>query len=172
MMDLGSYLEHDGRPAVRFQRTYDHSIARVWAAVTEPDDLKHWFPSAVRLEQRTGGEVIFSGDPYTDDRTGTVLAFEPPRYLAFTWGDDELHLHLEPVGEGCRLTLINVLTERDEAARNGAGWHVCLDELTKRLDGIASDGPHGATTTPWQPTYAAYVAAGLPSGAAIPADVR
>jgi len=142
-MDLGSYVEHDGRPAVRFQRTYDHSIARVWAAVTEPDD-----------------------------RTGTVLAFEPPRYLAFTWGDDELHLHLEPVAEGCRLTLIDVLTERDEAARNGAGWHVCLDELTKRLDGIASDGPHGATTTPWQPTYAAYVAAGLPSGAPIPADVR
>lgn len=171
-MDLGSYLEHDGRPAIRFQRIYPHPIERVWSAVTEPEDLTHWFPSAVHLERRTGGEVIFTGDPYTEDQTGTVLAFEPPHYLAFTWGNDELHLHLEPLGEGCQLTLIDVLTQRDEAARNGAGWHVCLDELAKRLAGVPSGGPHGATTTPWKPTYDAYVAAGLPSGAPIPADVR
>ncbi|MGH3318856.1 MAG: SRPBCC family protein [Streptosporangiaceae bacterium] len=171
-MDLGSYLEYKGRPAVRFQRVYAHPVDRVWAAITEPDELEHWFPSRVRLEQRTGGTVTFSGDPYTDDRTGTVLAFEPPSHLAFTWGDDELHLHLEPAGDGCRLTLIDVLAERDEAARNGAGWHVCLDELTKRLDGIPSDGPHSATTTPWQPTYDAYVAAGLPSGAPVPGGVE
>jgi uncharacterized protein YndB with AHSA1/START domain len=36
-MDLGSYLEYDGRPAVRFQRTYTHTIDRVWAAVTDAD---------------------------------------------------------------------------------------------------------------------------------------
>ncbi|MDQ1748980.1 MAG: hypothetical protein QOE71_36 [Pseudonocardiales bacterium] len=170
-MDLGSYLEHDGRPAVRFQRTYAHPIESVWAAITAPDELKHWFPSAVQFEQRVGGAVIFSGDPHTSDQTGTVLAFEPPRHLAFTWGSDELHLELEPVPHGCRLTLIDVLSKRNEAARNGAGWHVCLDELAKRLDGIPSDGPHSATTTPWQPTYDAYVAAGMPSGAWIPDDV-
>jgi hypothetical protein len=151
-MDLGSYLEHDGRPAVRFQRTYAHPIESVWAAITAPDELKHWFPSAVQFEQRVGGAVIFSGDPHTSDQTGTVLA-------------------LEPLPHGCRLTLIDVLSKRNEAARNGAGWHVCLDELAKRLDGIPSDGPHSATTTPWQPIYDAYLAAGMPSGAWIPDNV-
>jgi uncharacterized protein YndB with AHSA1/START domain len=123
------------------------------------------------MEQRVGGTVRFSGDPHTDDQTGTVLAFDPPHRLAFTWGEDELHLSLEPSDEGCRLTLINVLAQRDTAARNGAGWHVCLEELTKWLAGIHSDGPHGATTTAWQPTYDAYRAAGLPSGAPVPGGI-
>ena len=30
--DNGTYLEIDGRPAVRFERIYDHPVARVWAA--------------------------------------------------------------------------------------------------------------------------------------------
>lgn len=172
MDDLGSYVEHDGRPAVRFERVYAHPVERVWAAVTEPDELRHWFPSTIHLEQRAGGRVRFSGDPYTEDSTGTVLAFEPLRHLAFTWGGDEVHLYVEPAPEGCRLTFIDVLGARDEAARNGAGWHVCLEELAKWLAGVTSDGPHGDTTTPWTPTYDAYVAAGVPSGAWVPDGVR
>jgi len=35
-MDLGSFIEFEGRPAVRFERTYDHPVERVWAAVTDP----------------------------------------------------------------------------------------------------------------------------------------
>jgi hypothetical protein len=115
--------------------------------------------------------VTFTGDPYASDRVGTVLVFEPPRRLAFSWGEDELHLQLETVAGGCQLTLIDVLAERNTAARNGAGWHVCLDELAKRLDGIPSDGPHGGTATLWQATYDAYLAVGVPSGAPIPSDI-
>ena len=48
--DLGTYIEHQGRPAVRFVRTYPHSIERVWSAITEPDQLRAWFPSAVTIE--------------------------------------------------------------------------------------------------------------------------
>lgn len=152
---------------MRFERTYPHSVERVWAAVTDADELGCWFPSAARIEPRVGGTVTFSGDPNVADSVGTVLVFEPPRRVAFTWGDDELHLQLEPAPEGCTLTLIDVLAERDQAARNGAGWHVCLDELTKLLDGAASAGPHGDTATPWQPVYDVYLAAGMPAGASI-----
>jgi uncharacterized protein YndB with AHSA1/START domain len=167
--DFGTYIEHDGRPAVRFVRTYPHSIDRVWAAVTNPDELRHWFPAEVVVDLRVGGIITFSGDPHADDQTGTVLACDPPRRLAFTWADDELHFELEPLGESaCRFTLINVLHERDTAARNGAGWHVCLAELGKVVAGDRADGPHSASATPWQPLYDAYVAAGVPSGAEIP----
>jgi uncharacterized protein YndB with AHSA1/START domain len=168
MDDLGTYCEHDGRPAVRFERTYPHPVERVWRAVTEPAELVRWFPSAVELEPREGGAVHFSGDPYLENTTGVVLTWEPPHRLAFSWGPDELHFALEAVGAGCRLTLINVLDDRTTAARNAGGWHVCLAELVKLLDGVPSRGPHSEDTEPWEPVYRAHVEAGLPSGAPVP----
>ena len=63
MIDHGTYVEHDGRPAVRFTRRYPHSAERVWAAVSEPAGLRHWFPSRVELEPRVGGRIVFRDDP-------------------------------------------------------------------------------------------------------------
>ena len=40
--DNGSYLEIDDRPAVRFERVYDHPVTRVWEAMGL---------ASVRLEQ-------------------------------------------------------------------------------------------------------------------------
>jgi uncharacterized protein YndB with AHSA1/START domain len=169
MTERGTYVEHDGRPAVRFTRRYPHPAERVWAAVSEPAELRHWFPSRVELEPRAGGRIAFSGDPNLPEETsGTVLAYDPPRRLAFTWGGDELHLTVDPDGEGAVLTLLNVLEARDTAARNAAGWAVCLGELDKHLRGDAADGPHSESAEPWRELYAAYVAAGLPSGAPVP----
>ena len=170
MTDRGTYVEHEGRPAVRFVRSYPHPAQRVWAAVSEPEGLRHWFPSRVELEPRAGGRVAFRDDPNLPVETsGTVLAYDPPRQLAFTWGGDELHLTVEPEGEhACTLTLLNVLEARDTAARNAAGWTVCLAELDKYVGGGVADGPHSDTAEPWEEHYAAYVAAGVPSGAPIP----
>jgi len=167
--DLGTYIEHEGRPAVRFVRTYPHSAERVWRAVTDPAELVRWFPSAVEYEPRVGAPVRFSGDPYMENVTGQVLAWEPPRRFGFTWGEDEVHLTVEAVDDGSsRLVLVNVLADRTTAARNGGGWYVCLAELTKALDGVPSGGPHSSDTLPWEPVYRAHVDAGLPSGAEIP----
>lgn len=167
--DLGTHVQHEGRPAVRFVRTYRHPIERVWAAVSRPEEMTAWFPSAVRYEPRVGGEIRFSGDPNTDDATGTVLAYEPPRRLSFSWYEDELHLTLEPLDEGvCRLTLVNVLADPSAAARNASGWYVCLAELRKALDGVASGGPHSADAEPWRDVYERHQRAGLPAGAPIP----
>ncbi|MFI1466571.1 SRPBCC family protein [Streptomyces wuyuanensis] len=167
-MNRGTFIDFQGRPAVRFQRSYPHSAERVWSAVSEPDGLAHWFPSRVRLEPHEGGRIEFSDDPNLPATTGTVLFFEPPHRLAFTWGDDEIHLEVAPEGEGCRLTLTNVLSARDTAARNAAGWSVCLTELDRSLEGAAGSGPHGESAEPWKPYYDAYVADGMPAGAEIP----
>ena len=66
------------------------------------------------------------------------------------------------------LTLTNVRDARDAAARNAAGWAVCLAELGKLLAGRTADGPHSATAESWQEHYDSYVAQGLPSGAFVP----
>jgi uncharacterized protein YndB with AHSA1/START domain len=189
--DLGTYVEHHGRPAVRFVRTYPHPVERVWQAIADADELRHWFPCSVALEQRAGGTITyFADDPNLGSGqaegeqpsgaatgpdgpavwgTGTVLVCEPPHRLAYTWGGDELHYELEEVGDGgCRLTFINVLQRADTAARSGAGWTVCLHALQRAVDGNPGDGPHGRDALPWTPIYEAYIAAGLPHGAPIP----
>jgi len=167
--DRGTYLELGDRPAVRFARQYPHSIERVWSSIATTEGLGQWFPAAVTIDLRVGGQVLFSGDPHTDDYAGTVLTCDPPHRLAFTWGGDEVHLELEELDSGrCRLTLVNVLEQRDTAARNAAGWSVCLGELDRYLAGREAAGPHSASAPPWRPLYESYVAAGLPSGAPIP----
>lgn len=168
-MNRGTFIDHDGRPAVRFERTYTHPVERVWAAVTDPKEMAHWFPSSVAFEPAVGAEITFSGDPHTDDTAGVVLTFDPPRRFAFTWAGDELHLELEPVGDAqCRLILINVLRDRAAAARNAAGWSVCLAELDKQIDGRHADGPRSDAAERWQPYYDTYVAGGMPNGAEVP----
>ena len=167
--DLGTYVEHEGRPAVRFRRRYAHPVARVWGAIATPEGLAAWFPSGVAFDPRAGAAIEFTGDPHLPTTHGTVLAFEPPRRFAFTWGGDELHLTLDPLADGgTELTLLNVLERRDSAARNATGWTVCLSVLDRTLAGERHQGPHGDDVAPFRPLYDAYVAAGLPAGAPIP----
>lgn len=168
MSSSGTYLELDGRPAVRLERRYGHPVERVWAAIINPDETRHWFPSTLVVEPRAGGVVEFSGDPHTPDSTGTVLAFDPPHRLEFTWGGAEVRFSLAPDGDGCVLTLINVLEATDTAARNAAGWTVCVLELDKFLNGVPATGPHGGTTAPFEQIYQEFVRTGVPSGAPIP----
>ncbi|MEU8970556.1 SRPBCC family protein [Streptomyces monashensis] len=165
----GTYLTlDDGRPAVRFTRTYDHPVDRVWQFATDADELEQWFPFRAEMELRPGGTIRFT-DPKTPEFTGTVLAVEPLRHLSFEWGGDELHFDLEAVGERrTRFTLTHVLGETNTAARNGAGWEVCLTALDARARGERFVGPHAGVSAAWKEFYAAYLGAGVPSGAPVP----
>ena len=161
----GTYLAlDDGRPAIRFSRTYDHPVERVWRFVTDADELAHWFPSRAEIDPRPGGEITFSGDPNMADSKGRVLSVDAPRHLSFEWGGDELHFDLEALDDKrTRFTLTNVLGEANTAARNGAGWEVCLAALETYADGSPTRGQ-----APWKEFYDGYVAVGVPSGAPVP----
>jgi uncharacterized protein YndB with AHSA1/START domain len=165
----GTYLEIDGRPALRFVREYGHPTERVFALLTDPAELTHWFPAAVApASWAPGAELTFTFEAPGDGGTGTVLAHEPPHRVAFSWAGDELWFALETLADGrTRLTFTHLLDERDAAARNAAGWEVCLDALDTAVAG-APDAPSGGRTPGWEAIYEAYVAAGLPSGAPIP----
>jgi uncharacterized protein YndB with AHSA1/START domain len=146
----GSYDTIDGRPAVRFERRLAQPVDRVWSAVTEPSELAHWFPDA----------------PPSDDAVG---ACEPKRLFEFTWGpSDTVRIELEPDGDGCLLRLTHLLGGADQAARDAAGWHVCLRRLETHLGGGEARAPGSEPTAEWRELYDDYAGRGLPTGAPVP----
>ncbi len=168
--DSGTYLEIDGRPAVRFERVYPQSRERVWQAVTSPEEMRHWFPSPdISIDARPGGSITLGGDPYDPEpRTSTVLAWDPPHRFGFEWGEDQLFFTLTEVEEGCRLELLDVLASEGAAARNAAGWEMCLEQLSLTVAGTPSGGPHDGDLTDFLPVLERYKAAGLPDDGWLP----
>jgi uncharacterized protein YndB with AHSA1/START domain len=164
----GTYESYEGKPAVRFERVYPHPVARVWRSITVPEELASWFPSTVEVDLREGGAMRFTFDPHlAEPMEGRVVELDPPKVFAFLWGKDLLRLELAPEGEGTRLTLTQTL-EADEAARNAAGWHVCLDRLERLLAGAGAEAPGAEPTREWSERYEAYQRRGVPAGAPVP----
>jgi uncharacterized protein YndB with AHSA1/START domain len=153
--------------ALRFERRFAHPVEKVWRAVSEPAELAHWFPCRVEAgELRVGAKLHFVfPEEVGIEMDGEVTAFEPPRLLAFTWGEDELRFELEPHGDGgTLLRFTDVIAEQDKAARDAAGWDVCLARLDQRLAGEATGAPE------WRAFYEEYERLGFPTGAPVPTE--
>jgi uncharacterized protein YndB with AHSA1/START domain len=101
---------------------------------------------------------------------GEVVELDPPHRFAFTWGDELLRIELEPGagGEGCMLRFTHVLSRRDQASRDAAGWHVCLDRLERHAGGAPASSPTSEPTAEWREHYDEYRRRGLPAGAPVP----
>jgi uncharacterized protein YndB with AHSA1/START domain len=165
----GTYEEIEGRPALRFERSFKHPVERVWSAVSDPEEMRRWFPATVTVDLRPGGAMSFEfDDPDAPATTGEITELDPPRLLAFSWGGDLLRFELEPEGKGSRLVFIHFLSQRNEAARNAAGWDVCLRELDRHVAGEPASAPGIGVTPEWRDLYDGYVSSGMPSGAPIP----
>jgi uncharacterized protein YndB with AHSA1/START domain len=146
-----------------FERALAHPVARVWPAITEPEQRAAWFPTLIDGLWAAGSPLAF-GFPAGQgpDFTGEVIAVDPPRVLEFRWGPDRLRFALrpDPEGTGCLLTLTVALDQLGGAARDAAGWHVCLDALSARLDpGGEPAGlePVTGVTPEWVAAHARYV---------------
>jgi uncharacterized protein YndB with AHSA1/START domain len=168
----GTYEIVDDRSALTFERRLAHSVERVWRAVTEPAELAHWFPSAMSGDLRPGGTLTFEfpgGE--MPAMQGEVIEVDPPRSLAFTWGDDMLRIELVPDGEdGCVLHFVVLFDDAERASRDAAGWHVCLERLEQHLGGTATQAPTSDATPDWRALYEEYQRRGLPAGAPLPGD--
>jgi uncharacterized protein YndB with AHSA1/START domain len=138
--------ERDGRPTLRFERVLRH----VWRALTEPEEEFAWHPTPARFEPRVGGLVEYvPGGHVADLPDGEVTDYDPPRLLGYTWTADgaesnHLRFELRPHDEGSVLILVHGFDDRLKAARDGAGWHVCLDALADSLEGPGPPPQHGS----------------------------
>jgi uncharacterized protein YndB with AHSA1/START domain len=153
--------EAGGRWRLRFTRTLPHPPETVWQALTEPDHLAAWFPTTVEGERTAGAPLRFAfrgGEAEPFD--GQLLVYEPPSVLEFRWGPDTLRFEVRPAAGGSRLTLLDTFDEQGKAARDAAGWHVCLDALHGHLAGTPEQSP-------WKPLNDAYTERFGPEAATI-----
>jgi len=156
----------DGRWQLRFVRRLPHPPLKVWRALTEPEHLDAWFPFRMEGDRAAGAPLRFvppdGRGPAID---GRMITFEPPSVLEFRWGGDEvLRFDVQPEGDGTSLTFMNIIDEVGKAARDGAGWHACLDVLACHLSG--EEAPWTPTER-WHHVHESYVARFGPEASAI-----
>jgi uncharacterized protein YndB with AHSA1/START domain len=139
-LDEHGTLDLDGPdPVLRFVRRLPHPPEKVWRALTEPEHLRNWFPTDIHGDRRTGATLRFTfREGEGPELEGHMLAYEPHDLLELQWGDDEiLRFELTPVDDGAatELRFANTFGDVGKAARDGAGWHHCLDNLDADLIG-------------------------------------
>lgn len=145
-----------GPAAVRIQRVLSATPETVWAYLTESDKCAQWL-AALDEDLKEGGAVILSFDhsaltPHDEEvpdefkdkscnaQSGTVLVYDPPRKLSYTWGDrnnpSEVTFVLEPQGDRTLLTLTHSkLPGMGDMRGVSSGWHIHLNILRDKLAG-------------------------------------
>ena len=146
-----------GPAEVRIVRTLPGPIERVWDYLTVPEKRARWFAGGV-TEPKPGGKVEFAmlhknlspGETPPAEFAevqcrgvnfeGRVVRYEPPRVLAYTFGNDDSVVTFELTTQGKQVLL--VLThrargaeEQAEIGKYGAGWHTHLALLVAELEG-------------------------------------
>jgi uncharacterized protein YndB with AHSA1/START domain len=121
---------------VVFERHFDAPRARVWRALTDPEELAAWLAPA-EIELRPGGPVLLRFDDELE--RGTITELREPEVIAYTWNegktDSLVRFELEPEGDGTRLTLTHTFEREIDLSSFGAGWHHHLELLVAQVAG-------------------------------------
>jgi uncharacterized protein YndB with AHSA1/START domain len=134
----GAHIEKDGDTwTLVLVRHLRHPPAKVWKALTSPDDLRAWAPFDADRNLGVVGRARLTtvGAPTPMISESQVTRADAPNVLEFTWGGQEIRWELEPQGSGgTRLTLWHNI-DRRYIAMGAAGWHICLDVLDGHIAG-------------------------------------
>lgn len=149
--------EFRGQGEVRIVRTLPGPIERIWEYLTDPEKRARWFAGGP-MEQKNGGkvELFFQHKNIAPNEEppeqykkvhetgftmpGTVLRWEPPRVLSYTF-DDNSDVTFELTPEGKNVVL--VLTHRSHGddlpfvVGYASGWHSHVALLISILEDAA-----------------------------------
>jgi len=145
---------------VRFERLLPGPIERVFQFLWNEDKRKQWFTSGAMpsvpgesftqrwkhseysLIKSEPPERMREVDRDGHTSTNTLLAYEPPHRLAYTFGQgSEVEFVLKPEGDQVRLILTHSkLPDRAYTLNISGGWHSHLDVLEYQLKGETPPG--------------------------------
>jgi uncharacterized protein YndB with AHSA1/START domain len=121
---------------LEFVRQLPDPINRVWACLTESDELDGWFGSWTG--DASSGEIQLKFHEAPEPGPVQILACEPPSRLSAIVpspdGPWPLTVTLAPRSDnGTTLTFTHRLSEPYDATSVGAGWQYYLDRLNSHL---------------------------------------
>jgi uncharacterized protein YndB with AHSA1/START domain len=140
-------LEAGEARTVTISRTFDHELADVWDACTNPSRIPRWF-LPVSGELRLGGRYQLEGNA-----GGTIESCSPPTAFSATWEIrgtvSWVEVRLSPESDGTtRFTLEHIALAQDGAHWDefgpgavGIGWDLGIIGLTLHLASGAAVDP-------------------------------
>jgi uncharacterized protein YndB with AHSA1/START domain len=92
------------RWALVFTRDLRHPSEKVWAALTEPEQLAAWAPctAARNLSEAGDTTITMIDDEKPQDMAAKVVRVEPPTLLEYTLGTDLLRQFSKHAAQGIR----------------------------------------------------------------------
>ncbi|WP_438481811.1 SRPBCC family protein [Oleiharenicola lentus] len=166
------YATFNGPAEVRLVRTLPGPIERIWEYLTDPEKRARWFADGT-TEPKAGGKLnlVFQHKNISPNEEPpaqykkmndeghamacTVLRWEPPRVLSYTFDDDsDVTFELTPEGKNVILVLTHRSRGTDIPFLSGyaSGWHTHFAILTALLDGTTPP-PFWATHTKLKAHY-------------------
>lgn len=141
---LGQVTSEPDGFQVKFERTLNYSIEKVWEAITDPKKLRYWFTD-IDIDLRPGGKIgIRFRDGAKTLSYGEIILVEKPTRFVFTWETEKAVWELERLGEEkCKVKLTYSKLEEKFAASAPAGWHILFDRLEGMLGGSTVIHPFG-----------------------------
>ena len=137
----------DETTALEIRRSYPHPVASVYAAWTDPSQIKHWMgPSDafgeadVTIDVRVGGAYTFimrapDGEVHRVD--GVFREVVPNRKLVYTWAwhstparESVVTVEFKTSGQGTEVLLKHQrFADTEVRDKHQHGWNGCLDRL-------------------------------------------
>ncbi len=136
------------KPSLTLKRRLKAPPAKVFAAWTDPEKVKHWMgPDEVKVlsvacDPRTGGRfnwVMQNTAGEVHDVSGVFRGVVPNEKLVFTWAwkstperETLVTVLIKPDGDGSLLTLTHEqFFDEDARDRHQHGWTGALDKMEK-----------------------------------------
>lgn len=153
-------IQENGEWILVLERSLEHPIEDVWAALTKAEQISNWGPFTADRDLTTVGAVKLAhiNASEADEMQGDVLEVNPPHLLILRWGPDILRWELSGEGDRTVLILRHRFAKYQDAPSYAAGWHLCLKGLTGTLSGekMPSMAGENALKYGWQELYEQY----------------
>jgi uncharacterized protein YndB with AHSA1/START domain len=133
------------------RRTIRAKAERLFAAWTEPDQIKAWWGpanvscSAAEIDLQVGGSYRIA-NKMPDGKvlwiTGEFLRIEPPRVLVYSWrlepggnATERVTVRFDPRGDATDVIVLHEqIADATVRDRHEQGWHGCLDGLAEHVE--------------------------------------